>query len=77
MADDQGSGDRNEAELTSPESAAQRAHGTHGRGDSREELDTPAVPLPDMAKGSDRGGSSGWGSEASGGNDQDKRPPKN
>lgn len=76
MAIDKGEERDGETELTRPESAAQRAHGTHGRGDSREELDTPTAPLPDMAKGSDRGGSSGWGSEASGGSDQDKRPPK-
>lgn len=63
------------AERSGPESAARRAHGTHGRGDSREELETPAAPQPDVTKGSDRGGSAGWGSEAAGGSDQDKRPP--
>ena len=36
----------------------------------------PAVPEPDAARGSDRGGSAGWGSEGSGGSVIDKRRPE-
>jgi hypothetical protein len=56
------------------DSAGQKAHGTHGRGagDREEKLDDqPAAP--GGAKGSDRGGSAAWGSEASGGSEFDKR----
>jgi len=64
-------------EQTVGDSAAQRAHGAHGRGvRSQEEKVDPATPVPDSAKGSDRGGSAAWGSEASGGSVIDKRPPE-
>jgi hypothetical protein len=59
------------------DSAAQRAHGTHGRGvRSQEEKVDETAPKPDFAKGSDRGGSAAWGSESSGGSVIDKRPPE-
>jgi hypothetical protein len=62
---------------TAGDSAGQRAHGVHGRGvRGQEEKVDPATPIPDAAKGSDRGGSSGWGSEGSGGSVIDKRPPE-
>jgi len=35
-----------------------------------------ATPEPDVTKGSDRGGSAGWGNEGSGGSVIDKRSPK-
>lgn len=35
-----------------------------------------ATPEPDATRGSDRGGSGGWGSEGSGGSVIDKRSPK-
>ena len=35
-----------------------------------------AAPEPDATRGSDRGGSAGWGSEGSGGSVIDKRSPK-
>ena len=35
-----------------------------------------ATPEPDATRGSDRGGSAGWGSESSGGSVIDKRSPK-
>jgi hypothetical protein len=35
-----------------------------------------AAPEPDATRGSDRGGSGGWGSEGSGGSVIDKRSPK-
>ncbi|HVX40007.1 MAG TPA: hypothetical protein VHB25_10575 [Gemmatimonadaceae bacterium] len=54
------------------ESADQRAHGTHGRGRGAEERIDATVPKPDGAKDSDRGGSSAWGSESSGGSSMDK-----
>jgi hypothetical protein len=41
------------------------------RGDAAEQ----ATPEPDRTKGSDRGGSAGWGSEGSGGSVIDKRAP--
>ena len=64
-------------EQTAGDSAARRAHGTHGRGvRSQEEKVDPTTPEPDSAKGTDRGGSAAWGSEASGGSVIDKRPPQ-
>jgi hypothetical protein len=57
------------------DSAAQRGHGAHGKGDSREEHVDPATPEPDFSKGTDRGGSAGWGSERAGGSVSDKRGP--
>ncbi len=36
----------------------------------------PPAPEPDVAGGSDRGGSAGWGSEGSGGSVIDKRSPR-
>jgi hypothetical protein len=41
------------------------------RGDQAEQ----AVPESDAARGSDRGGSAGWGSEGAGGSVIDKRSP--
>lgn len=61
---------------TAGDSAAQRAHGAHGRGVRSQEEKVDETPsAPDFAKGSDRGGSSGWGSEASGGSTIDKSSP--
>ena len=58
------------------DSAGQRAHGTHGRGTrGQEERVDAADAQPDASKGSDRGGSSGWGSEGSGGSTIDKSAP--
>ncbi|NUO62758.1 MAG: hypothetical protein HOQ11_03455 [Gemmatimonadaceae bacterium] len=59
------------------DSADQRAHGAHGRGTRGQEqkLD-PTSPAPDSAKGTDRGGSAGWGSEGSGGSTIDKTSPE-
>ena len=36
----------------------------------------PPTPEPDAARGSDRGGAAGWGSEGSGGSVIDKRSPE-
>jgi hypothetical protein len=57
------------------DSAAQRGHGAHGKHGEREERVDPAAPTPDFSKGTDRGGSAGWGSERSGGSVIDKRGP--
>jgi len=62
--------------------AADRAHGTHGRGDAREErLDDATVDPGNTADVEARRkfvdgrmGDAGWGSEASGGSSIDKRP---
>ncbi len=55
------------------ESAADRAHGTHGRGRTEERrLDDPVVS-PGVARGL---GEPAWGSEGSGGSSIDKRRPK-
>ena len=37
------------------DSATKRAHGTHGKGDAREELESPAHPEPDESEGQGRG----------------------
>jgi hypothetical protein len=61
---------------TSNDSADQRGHGAHGKGRGEEQVnDDPAVE-PDRTAGSDRGGSAGWGNEASGGSVIDKRPKR-
>jgi hypothetical protein len=57
------------------DSADQRAHGAHGRGHGEEQLTVDAPVQPEHADGSDRGGSSTWGSEGSGGSVIDKRKP--
>jgi hypothetical protein len=61
------------------DSASHRGHGAHGShglgGGGREEHEDPAPPTPDISKGSDRGGSSGWGGAPSGGSVVDKRSP--
>jgi len=55
------------------ESAADRAHGTHGRGRTEERrVDEPVVE-PGVNDGL---GAPGWGSEAAGGSSIDKRRPK-
>jgi hypothetical protein len=62
------------------ESAADRAHGTHGKGDSREVLhDTPNAAAADGSKDSSirgggvQGGTAGWGSEGAGGSTVERR----
>ena len=63
------------------QSAADRAHGTHGKGDSREVLhDTPNTSAADGSKdgsirggGGVEGGSAGWGSESVGGSTVERR----
>jgi hypothetical protein len=70
--------EENEAKRAEPgvDSAAQRGHGAHGRGVlGREEHVDPATPTPDAAKGSDRGGSSGFDGGRGGGSVIDKRSP--
>ena len=58
------------------DSAPQRGHGAHGRGVlGREEHVDQADPTPDIAKGSDRGGSSGFDGGRAGGSVIDKRKP--
>lgn len=66
--------------------ADDKAHGTHGKGDSREQRVDEATP----DTGKDRPGAykslesatselsdAGWGNAASGGSSVDKRPPEN
>ena len=62
------------------QSAADRAHGTHGKGDSREVLhDTPNATAADGSKdssirsGNVQGGTAGWGSESVGGSTVERR----
>lgn len=57
------------------DSATKKAHGTHGKGDAREELESPAHPEPDESEGQGRG-TAAWGSEGAGGSVIDRRPPK-
>jgi hypothetical protein len=56
------------------DSADRKAHGAHGRGGSKEERVDETPSEPGFSRGSDRGGSAGWGSEASGDSVIDKRP---
>ena len=68
--------EENDANRDEPgtDSASRRGHGAHGKGvGGKEERVDPAAPTPDFSKGSDRGGSSGWGGAASGGSVIDKR----
>jgi len=66
-------GDEDPSMITPDDSADARAHGTHGRGGGEERRDDRPAPEPDASADSDRGGSGGWGSEASGGSTFDKR----
>jgi hypothetical protein len=64
--------------------AADRAHGTHGKGDAREERLDDAVVEPGNSADVEaqrkfvegRMGDPQWGSEGSGGSTVDKRPEK-
>ena len=58
------------------DSADMRGHGAHGRGRGEEKVNDNPDSLPDEARGSDRGGSAGWGSEGAGGSVIDKRPDR-
>jgi|1185.fasta_scaffold531716_1 hypothetical protein len=62
--------------ITANDSADAKAHGAHGRGRGTERTDTQPPSQPDSTSGSDRGGSAGWGNEASGGSVIDQRPEK-
>ena len=56
------------------DSAANRGHGTHGKGvGGQEERDDQANPTPPFAKGTDRGGDAGWDGSRAGGSVVDKR----
>ncbi|PYP75802.1 MAG: hypothetical protein DMD35_20115 [Gemmatimonadetes bacterium] len=56
------------------DSASQRGHGAHGKGvGGREEHEDPSDTSPPLAKGSDRGGDSGWDGSRAGGSVIDKR----
>jgi hypothetical protein len=63
-----GEGDRREVGRTSADQ--------DDRMPKRGEQEEQAAPEPDATRGSDRGGSAGWGSEGSGGSVVDKRSPK-
>jgi hypothetical protein len=63
-------------EITANDSADAKAHGAHGRGRGTETKNTHPTSQPDSTAGSDRRGSAGWGSEASGGSVIDQRPEK-
>jgi hypothetical protein len=67
------------SDVAPEDSAALRGHGAHGRkSHNAEERVDPTATEPDGTNESARGlGSSGWGSEASGGSTIDKRGPKN
>ena len=82
MADEQKDGQSNPT--SDPEhfreSASDRAHGTHGKGDSRETLhEGPNAAAADGSRDSSivgggvSGGSAGWGSEGAGGSTVDRR----
>jgi hypothetical protein len=74
-SEDTASGENADRAEPGTDSAAARSHGAHGKHGDREKRVDPATPTPDFAKGSDRGGSAGWGSERSGGSVIDKRGP--
>jgi hypothetical protein len=62
--------------------APDKAHGTHGKGDAEERLQSEAPTKPGGAGPSKSGeqhgefSDAGWGSDASGGSVADKRSPK-
>jgi hypothetical protein len=53
-----------------------RGEGVQAHAASSREPHREVTPEPDFTKGTDRGGSAGWGSEASGGSVIDKRGPE-
>jgi hypothetical protein len=68
--------------MTDPNEGAERSPGRttadqDDRMPRRGEQQEQATPEPDATRGSDRGGSAGWGSEGAGGSVIDKRSPKN
>jgi hypothetical protein len=66
------------SDVAPEDSAARRGHGAHGRSGHTPEERVDASPNePDGTAATERGlGSSGWGSEASGGSTVDKRGPE-
>jgi hypothetical protein len=60
----------------SDKGADDRAHGTHGKGDTREQKVDPVVSEPGVDASEPHFSDAGWGSAASGGSVIDKRPPK-
>lgn len=62
--------------ITANDSADAKGHGAHGRGRGTDRTTTDSRSEPDHSTGSDRGGSAGWGNEASGGSVIDKRSEK-
>ena len=63
-------------EETRVDSADRHGHGAHGRGGSSEHVQNAVIIEPGRSADSDRGGSAGWGGEASGGSVIDKRSPE-
>ena len=64
---------------TDQDSADQKAHGTHGRGGSREQREDDANVQPEKVRGTETDGgrgSAGWGNDSSGGSVIDRRPEK-
>jgi hypothetical protein len=73
---DESSAEMNQKAEPGADSAPQRGHGAHGRGVlQREEHDDAPSPTPPAAKGSDRGGGSGFDGSRAGGSVVDKRTP--
>jgi len=73
---DETSAEMNQKAEPGVDSASRRGHGAHGRGvQQREEHDDAPAPTPPAAKGSDRGGDSGWDGSRAGGSVIDKRKP--
>lgn len=68
-------GSDNPSKITANDSADAKGHGAHGKGRGDERTDNQPRTEPDEAAGSDRGGSAGWGSAASGGSVVDERRP--
>lgn len=56
--------------------ANRRGEGIQARAAGEQEGGADTTPTPDVSKGSDRGGSAGWGGAPSGGSVIDVRAPK-
>ncbi|MDB4881226.1 MAG: hypothetical protein JWL60_2672 [Gemmatimonadetes bacterium] len=53
-----------------------RGQGVQARAAEEAQPESDTTPTPDISKGSDRGGNSGWGGAPSGGSVIDKRGPE-
>jgi hypothetical protein len=76
---DHAAGEQDKADSVNRQEANTRGEGIAADAASKKDPrggDSPATPTPDVANGSDRGGSGSWGAAPAGGSVIDKRGPE-